>query len=309
MSVSKSERILNLFFVLINSKRPIARSEIRQRVNGYEESESESAFERMFERDKDELRNTGIKIDTVPIDPLFDDELGYQIDSKIFLTKSVEWTPSERAILSLASTTWHRTEFENLAKSATLKTGSSIKVESNKDVVDSYSEELIKFRSIMKALNSKSIMAIRYFSFDDVEPKERNVIPKKLYRQGDNWYIDAYDLNSGAWKTYQTNRIIGEVEIKPASEIELNLLKKTENAQPESKKVRIKINQDPYRISHITGGTAIDGNTIEFKYFEEKSFAKYLLRLSAIIVSIDNDQIRSHYKTYLEDFLKALDHV
>jgi predicted DNA-binding transcriptional regulator YafY len=160
----------------------------------------------------------------------------------------------------------------------------------------------------MKAMNSKSIMAIRYFSFDDVEPKERKVIPKKLYRQGDNWYIDAYDLNSGAWKTYQTNRIIGEVEIKPASEIELNLLKKTENVQPDSKKVRIKINQDSYRISHITGGTAIDGKTIEFKYFEDKSFAKYLLRLSAIIVSIDNDQIRSHYKTYLEDFLKALHH-
>jgi hypothetical protein len=99
------------------------------------------------------------------------------------------------------------------------------------------------------------------------------------------------------------------VEIKPASEIELNLLRKTENVQPDSKKVRIKINQDPYRISHITGGTAIDGNTIEFRYFEEKSFAKYLLRLSAIIVSIDNDQIRSHYKTYLEDFLKALEHV
>ena len=30
MSVSKSERILNLFFVLINSKRPIPRHEIRQ---------------------------------------------------------------------------------------------------------------------------------------------------------------------------------------------------------------------------------------------------------------------------------------
>ena len=309
MSVSKSERILNLFFVLINSKRPIARSEIRQRVNGYEESESESAFERMFERDKDELRNTGIKIDTVPIDPLFDDELGYQIDSKIFLTKSVEWTPSERAILSLASTTWHKTEFENLAKSATLKTGSSIKVDSNRGLEDSYSEELIKFRSIMKALNSKSIMAIRYFSFDDVEPKERNVIPKKLYRQGDNWYIDAYDLNSGTWKTYQTSRIIGEVIIKAASEIELNLLKKSVNMQSESKSVRIKINQDPNQISHITGGTAINENTIEFKYFEEKSFAKYLLRLSSIIVSIDNDQIRSHYKTHLEDFLKALNHV
>jgi predicted DNA-binding transcriptional regulator YafY len=161
----------------------------------------------------------------------------------------------------------------------------------------------------MKALNSKSIMAIRYFSFDDVEPKERNVIPKKLYRQGDNWYIEAYDLNSGTWKTYQTSRIIGEVIIKAASEIELDLLKKSVNMQSESKSVRIKINQDPNQISHITGGTAINENTIEFKYFEEKSFAKYLLRLSSIIVSIDNDQIRSHYKTYLEDFLKALDHV
>ena len=113
MSVSKSERILNLFFVLINSKRPISRREIREKVNGYEECESESAFERMFERDKDELRNTGVKIDTLTIDPLFDDELGYQVDSKTFLTKSVNWSPRERALLSLASTTWHQTEFEN----------------------------------------------------------------------------------------------------------------------------------------------------------------------------------------------------
>ena len=307
MSVSKSERILNLFFVLINSKRPIARNEIRQKVSGYEECESESAFERMFERDKDELRNTGIKIDTVPIDPLFDDELGYQIDSQIFLTKSVEWTASERAILSLASTTWHKTEFENLAKSATLKTGSSIKVDSSGDLVDSYSEELNKFRNIMKALNSKSIMIIRYFSFDDVKPKARNVIPKKLYRQGDNWYIDAYDLDSGNWKTYQTKRIIGEIDIKPASEVEMNLIKKSDKTNSESKKVKIRINQDPFQITHITGGKAIDGSTIEFKFFDEKSFAKYLLRFSAIIVSIDNEKIRSFYKSYLEDFLKALE--
>jgi predicted DNA-binding transcriptional regulator YafY len=142
-----------------------------------------------------------------------------------------------------------------------------------------------------------------------VKPKARNVIPKKLYRQGENWYIDAYDLDSGNWKTYQTKRIIGEITIKPASEIELNLLKKSDKTNSESKRVKIRINQDPFQISHITGGNAIDGNTIEFKYFDEKSFAKYLLRLSSILVSIDNDQIRSYYKVYMEDFLKALEHV
>lgn len=89
MSVSKSERILNLFFVLINSKRPIPRHEIRQKVNGYEECESETAFERMFERDKDELRNTGIKIDAVPVDPLFDDELDIRLIRKHFSLKQL----------------------------------------------------------------------------------------------------------------------------------------------------------------------------------------------------------------------------
>lgn len=307
MSVSKSERILNLFFVLINSKRPIPRHEIRQKVNGYEECESESAFERMFERDKDELRNTGIKIDAVPVDPLFDDELGYQVDSKTFLTKTVEWTPSERAILSLASTTWHRTEFENLAKSATLKTGGSINLKSSDENTDIYSEELLKFRSIMKSLNTKSVMDFKYVSFDDNEPKSRQVIPKKLYRQGDNWYFDAYELISTTWKTYQTSRIVGEIIIKPASEIELNLLKK-DNYQTLPRTVRIEINQNASLISHITGGNAIGDRTIDFKFFDEKSFAKYLLRFSSIIVSIDNDAIREYYKKYLKDFMKVLSH-
>ncbi len=307
MSVSKSERILNLFFVLINSKRPIPRHEIRQRVNGYEECESETSFERMFERDKDELRNTGIKIDAVPVDPLFDDEIGYQVDSKTFLTKTVEWTPAERAILSLASTTWHRTEFENLAKSATLKTGGSIKVKSGDENTKIYSGELLKFRSIMKSLNTKSIMDFRYVSFDDKKPKNRQVIPKKLYRQGDNWYFDAYELISTTWKTYQTSRIVGEIVIKPASKIELNLLKK-DNNQTLPRTVQVEINQNASLISHITGGDAIGDRKIDFKFFDEKSFAKYLLRFSSIIISIDNEAIREHYKKYLKDFMKVLSH-
>jgi len=302
MSVSKSERILNLFFVLINSKRPISRREIREKVNGYEECESESAFERMFERDKDELRNTGVKIDTLTIDPLFDDELGYQVDSKTFLTKSVNWSPRERALLSLASTTWHQTEFENLAKSATLKAGGSVKSESRTEKVESYSKELLKFQSIMKSLNSKTILMFNYVSYDDDRPIKREVIPKKLYRQSDNWYVDAFDLNSGKWKTYQTRRIVGELDEKPASEIELNLLKK-DRKESVPKTVKIKINQNAPLISHITGGNAIEESVIEFKYFDEKSFAKYILRFSSIIVNIDNELICQYYLDFLNEFM------
>lgn len=159
----------------------------------------------------------------------------------------------------------------------------------------------------MKSLNTKSIMDFKYVSFDDNEPKSRQVIPKKLYRQGDNWYFDAYELISTTWKTYQTSRIVGEIIIKPASEIELNLLKK-DNYQTLPRTVRIEINQNASLISHITGGNAIGDRTIDFKFFDEKSFAKYLLRFSSIIVSIDNDAIREYYKKYLKDFMKVLSH-
>lgn len=69
MTVAKSERILNLFR-LTQFQKPIARRDIRQKVSGYEVCESDTAFERMFERDKDELRSIGLVIQTLPMDSL-----------------------------------------------------------------------------------------------------------------------------------------------------------------------------------------------------------------------------------------------
>ena len=141
-----------------------------------------------------------------------------------------------------------------------------------------------------------------YVSYDDDRPIKREVIPKKLYRQSDNWYVDAFDLNSGKWKTYQTRRIVGELDEKPASEIELNLLKK-DRKESVPKTVKIKINQNAPLISHITGGNAIEESVIEFKYFDEKSFAKYILRFSSIIVNIDNELICQYYLDFLNEFM------
>ncbi|MFM9130004.1 MAG: WYL domain-containing protein, partial [Actinomycetes bacterium] len=64
MNESKIERQLNLFFILLNSNRPVTRHEIRSKILDYKNNDSEKAFERMFERDKDDLRKNGIRINT-----------------------------------------------------------------------------------------------------------------------------------------------------------------------------------------------------------------------------------------------------
>ena len=66
----KTERLLNLVLVLLYTRRPLPKAQIRSLVPQYGQSASTEAFERMFERDKDELRELGIPLVTEDIDPL-----------------------------------------------------------------------------------------------------------------------------------------------------------------------------------------------------------------------------------------------
>src|SRR5690606_14597349 len=68
----KTERLLNLVIALLYTRQPMSKSRIRRAVPQYQDA-SDEAFDRMFERDKVELRKLGIPLRTEIIDPLFDD--------------------------------------------------------------------------------------------------------------------------------------------------------------------------------------------------------------------------------------------
>ena len=69
MAPRKTERILNLTICLLVSGRYLPKSRIREAVEGYHNL-SDAAFERTFERDKDELRSLGVPIEVGSFDPL-----------------------------------------------------------------------------------------------------------------------------------------------------------------------------------------------------------------------------------------------
>ena len=86
MPAPKSERLLNLLIMLLVQRRPIAKEQIRKVL--YPGSRPD-AFEKMFERDKEELRSLGVPIEVGSIDPLFDDEPGYRISPDQFALPDV----------------------------------------------------------------------------------------------------------------------------------------------------------------------------------------------------------------------------
>jgi predicted DNA-binding transcriptional regulator YafY len=94
------ERLLNLLAFLLTAGRPVTAEEIRNTVAGYDQT-SDDAFRRMFERDKDLLRDLGIPLELRPTDE-WEVEWGYVVSREEYELPDPGLTDEERAALLLA---------------------------------------------------------------------------------------------------------------------------------------------------------------------------------------------------------------
>ena len=103
MTVRKTERLLNLLIMLLVQRHYVPKDRIRSIL--YADSSPE-AFEKMFERDKDELRSLGVPIEIGHMDAYFDDEPGYRISPDKFALPDIDLTPDEAGVIGLATKVW-----------------------------------------------------------------------------------------------------------------------------------------------------------------------------------------------------------
>ena len=97
----------------------MTKNEIFRNIEGYEGKAE--AKERMFERDKDDLRKLGIQIEVGGLDPIFDDEAGYRIRPESYALSLRDLTPTQVTLLSLAAQAWQDAAFADLSQQALRK--------------------------------------------------------------------------------------------------------------------------------------------------------------------------------------------
>lgn len=95
------ERILNLLAFLLTVGRPVSADEIRHTVAGYDQ-ETDEAFRRTFERDKDLLRRLGVPIRLEHTDA-WEVEQGYVVSPDTYALDDPGLDEDERAALWLAA--------------------------------------------------------------------------------------------------------------------------------------------------------------------------------------------------------------
>jgi len=212
VSSEKTERLINLTLGLLSSKRFLTKNEIFRSIAGY--SGSPETMERMFERDKDELRSMGIEIEVGQLDPLFEDELGYLIKGSDFQIQPNDFTKDELLLMTLAANVWKESAFADISKKALMKL-SSIDGEIGLDAValsmiDQHDLNQEQFQSIVNAIASKRFLTFIYNS------KRRVVAPLALKSSEGFWYLIAQE-KEGLVKIFKIVRIESEIEIEATS--------------------------------------------------------------------------------------------
>lgn len=220
MSRRKTERLLNLVICLLATHRPLSAEQIRHAVPGYD-PENDEAFQRMFERDKNELREIGIPVE-VHKDP-WEDDPGYRIVRQAYELPEITLEPDEAAVIGLAAQVWQRANLAEAAGGALLKLkAAGVRT----DQIESPLELRVDtrdpaFPALWQAVTHRRVVRFGYRSAGGESVLTRVVEPWGVVSRRGRWYVAGHDRDRDAPRVFRLSRIVGEVTTvgKPGSVI------------------------------------------------------------------------------------------
>ena len=208
----KSERLVNLTSALLATKRWLTKTQIFSAIDGYE-GEAD-AMERMFERDKDDLRKLGIIIEVGSFDPLFEDEVGYRIRPDNYKIDIDEISSLELSLISQATQVWKGAVLDSTALSALVKL-KSLGVDSDLDSLPSLRPHVAipqeNFSVVVDAIAERKTISFFYIAAD-LSRQSRVIEPYGAGTKGGHWYVAGRDIEKQGVRLFRMDRIDSEIK-------------------------------------------------------------------------------------------------
>ncbi|NMR21522.1 YafY family protein [Cellulomonas fimi] len=212
--IQPAERLLNLVIALVNTAGRMTKEQIRSTVAGYSDATSDDAFERMFERDKDALRDLGIPILTVAGGGHSDD-VGYRVDQEAYALPPVELTAAELGVLSLAVQFWQDKSLRTDATRALTKLRGLANAPAGTDLVAGLAPRVRAagdaFGPLLDAVQARQAVMFTYRAASTGDVRDRTVEPWRLLARGGGWYVVGRDRDRDAPRSFRLSRIQGRV--------------------------------------------------------------------------------------------------
>jgi proteasome accessory factor B len=219
VSAAKSERLLNLVILLLVARNYTTKDQIRALMEPYRDSTDE-AFDRMFERDKDDLRALGIPLEVGFVDKFFEDEQGYRIKRDAFELPEIDFTADEVAVLGLAARVWRHAGLAAATSDALVKlkaAGLSFDREQLDQVAPALAAEEPAFEAMWQATVHRTPVRFDYTRAGDTESSTRHLQPWGVVTAQGRWYVAGLDTDRGEPRMFRLSRIVSGVASDGAS--------------------------------------------------------------------------------------------
>jgi len=228
---------MNLVICLLMARRFVPRTELRRVIEGYHGLD-DSAFARMFERDKAELRDLGVAIETNEETAWTPEEIGYRIVRRDVELAPIEFSAAEIAALGLAAQVWDSATRAGQAVSALAKLrAAGIDPDPGRltALAPSVGAKESAFAPMWTAMIEQARVTFGYHG------RVRRLEPWAMTCRHGAWYVIGEDLDAGESRTYKLVRVEGAVRRGPAGAFQRPngvdvdaLLDKLELSQPDA---------------------------------------------------------------------------
>lgn len=223
MAAHKSERLLNLIVMLLETSQPVTVEQIHRTIPGYGQDNWDS-FKRMFERDKEELRELGIPVELSPVDT-WETEHGYRIPKDRYYLPDLHLAPDELAALWLAAGLLRMSD-PGTARSALMKLTEGAPPDTAGNLSWLTADLGLAVPNLSAALDSvadQKRVAFKYRSRQGV--RSRVVSPYGLIHRRGRWYLVGLDRGSDSVRSFRLDRVEGSIRPEhpstPGSEFEV----------------------------------------------------------------------------------------
>ncbi|WP_299950931.1 YafY family protein [uncultured Modestobacter sp.] len=215
MAAKRAERLVNLVIALLGTRQYVSAARIRETVPGYEPDDgterADEAFKRMFERDKAELREIGVPLETGRTSA-FDTEDGYRIARTDYELPEITLTGEEAAAVGLALRLWQSAQLAGAAQSALVKLrAAGVEVDRTRGIpiqprLDAGEPA---FEPCYAAARDRRELAFDYRRPDADRASRRRVQPWGVVAWHGRWYLVGHDLDRQAPRVFRLSRVAG----------------------------------------------------------------------------------------------------
>ncbi|MGA4545957.1 helix-turn-helix transcriptional regulator [Uniformispora flossi] len=211
MAIPKQERLVSLVMCLLAARRYVTKEELRTSIESYRLCTSDEAFDRMFERDKDDVRELGFAIETGANDPLVESADGYRIRAEHNTLPPVDLDPEEAAALALAAGAWQQSSLSGAATGALYKlkaAGVEIDTAPLTSVEPRVTARESAFGPLLEALRTKRPVQFSYRSSGAAEARQRVVEPWGMSCWRGRWYLVGWARDREEQRVFRLERVL-----------------------------------------------------------------------------------------------------